>query len=151
VLRTFLAKLLAQMRTERDRVAVTLFGESGTKALTAGSSLSAVLPDTQVYSLRFPGLFHAQTSFLRENAARLDLRYVVRLGDVVNINTHLEWQRASQAMALLHDSVPYAIAIGKPRPWSVGRRLDARHADERVLRVRSRGRDADLRRRLRVG
>lgn len=114
VVRAFFTNLLEHVRAVcgRAAMALALTHESGTKSLTAGSSLIAVLPDTQVYALRFPGLFHAQTSFLRENAERFDLRYVVHLGDIVNNNTHLEWQRASQAMALLHEVVPYALATG---------------------------------------
>lgn len=77
-----------------------------------GSWTIAVLPDTQVYSLRTPGLFLAQTAWLLQKQEELDLRYVLHLGDIVNNNTHAEWKNAYRAMSLLNDKVPYAIAPG---------------------------------------
>jgi hypothetical protein len=65
-----------------------------------------------VYSLRLPGLYNVQTSFLRMNAAKLDIKYVLHLGDIVNNNTRIEWERASASMSLLHDVIPYALAPG---------------------------------------
>lgn len=77
-----------------------------------GSFTIAVLPDTQVYSLRFPGVFYAQTGWIAQNTDRLNIKYVLHLGDVVNNNTHGEWRNARDAMALLDGVVPYAIAPG---------------------------------------
>jgi hypothetical protein len=77
-----------------------------------GSFTIAVLPDTQVYSLRFPGVFYAQTGWIARNTDRLNIKYVLHLGDVVNNNTHGEWRNARDAMAMLDGVVPYAIAPG---------------------------------------
>ena len=40
------------------------------------------MPDTQVYALRLPGLFMTQTSWIREHAQPLDIRYALQLGDI---------------------------------------------------------------------
>jgi hypothetical protein len=77
-----------------------------------GSWTLAVLPDTQVYSLRYPGLFYAQTGWIARNHDRLNIKYVLQLGDVVNNNTHREWRNAREAMSLLDGVVPYAICPG---------------------------------------
>ncbi|MBZ5711026.1 metallophosphoesterase [Nannocystis pusilla] len=79
---------------------------------TAGSTVFAVLPDTQVYSLRYPGVFDAQTTWIARNAASLNIAYAFHLGDIVNNNTELEWQRASGSMSILDGIVPYGIVPG---------------------------------------
>lgn len=79
---------------------------------TPGSWKLAVLPDTQVYSLRFPGLFTAQTGWISANVEALDIRYVIHLGDIVNNNTAFEWARARDAMSLLDGRVPVALVPG---------------------------------------
>ncbi len=77
-----------------------------------GSFTLAVLPDTQVYSMRFPGMFYAQTGWIARNYERLNIKYVLQLGDVVNNNTHEQWGRARDALALLDGVVPYAMVPG---------------------------------------
>ncbi len=79
---------------------------------TEGSTTFAVLPDTQVYALRYPGVFDSQTAWIARNADVLDIRYAFHLGDIVNNNTDLEWERAASSMALLDDVVPYAMVPG---------------------------------------
>ncbi len=77
-----------------------------------GSWTLAVLPDTQVYALRFPGLFSMQTSWVARNRERLDIRYALHLGDVTNNNTRREWENARDALELIHGRVPLAIVTG---------------------------------------
>ena len=72
----------------------------------------AVLPDTQVYALRYPGLFQSQTAWIASRASDLNIRYAIHLGDITNNNTRQEWQRAQSAMALLDGHVPYALVPG---------------------------------------
>ena len=82
------------------------------RALPEGAWSIAVLPDTQVYSLRYPGLFAMQTLWVKQNAAARNIRYLIHLGDLVNNNTDLEWQRAHAAMSILDGTVPYALVPG---------------------------------------
>ncbi|QDV71296.1 Calcineurin-like phosphoesterase [Rosistilla carotiformis] len=77
-----------------------------------GSWTLALLPDTQVYSVRFPGLFSAQTAWLRAHAKQRNIQYVLHLGDITNNNTRKEWERAAESMQLLDGHVPYAIVGG---------------------------------------
>ena len=77
-----------------------------------GSWTLAVLPDTQVYAMRYPGLFYSQTGWIARNRDRVNIKYVLQLGDVVNNNTPRQWRNARDAMSLLDGIVPYAIAPG---------------------------------------
>lgn len=80
---------------------------------TEGAWTLAILPDTQVYSLRNPGLFSLQTHWIARNRERLDIRYVLHLGDIVNNNTELEWTRARTALDNLFEAgVPLALVPG---------------------------------------
>lgn len=113
--RTFFTNLEAHAREVRARAAppVEITASPGAFARPVpGSWHLALLPDTQVYALRYPGLFIAQTGWLRQHAARLDLRFVMHLGDIVNNNTPREWENARAAMTLLDEVVPYSLVAG---------------------------------------
>lgn len=83
-----------------------------TPAFTPGAWTIAVLPDTQYYSKTYPGLFTAQTGWLVNNRERLDIRFVIHLGDITDTNTPREWQNARDSMRLLDGVVPYSIIPG---------------------------------------
>jgi hypothetical protein len=111
----FFANLALHVAAVRDRKAEPLnitVSPRQANAYVPGSWTIAVLPDTQVYSLRVPGLFLTQTSWLVQERLNMDLRYVIHLGDIVNNNTHGEWKNAYRAMSLLHGHVPYAMVPG---------------------------------------
>jgi hypothetical protein len=115
---TFHARLLSNLFDHVQNVCARVAPElslAESEALTrftSGSSMLAVLPDTQVYSLRLPGLYNVQTSWLRNHGRRLDIRYAVQLGDITNNNTRQEWERAAGAMSLLGGVVPLALVTG---------------------------------------
>ncbi len=78
-----------------------------------GTWTMVVLPDTQVYSLRNPGLFTLQTHWVAQQREARDIRMVLQLGDIVNNNTPLEWERADSALnELLKGEVPIALVPG---------------------------------------
>jgi hypothetical protein len=77
-----------------------------------GSWSLVLLPDTQNYSTKYPGLFTLQTHWIAKNKDKYNIRYVIGLGDITNHNTSLEWRRAQEAMAELDGHVPYALAPG---------------------------------------
>lgn len=78
-----------------------------------GSWTLAVLPDTQLYSQSYPELFKDQTRWIAANKERFNIKYVLHLGDIVNVNTDLaQWTNARAAMKLLDGVVPYAMAPG---------------------------------------
>ncbi|WAS91180.1 metallophosphoesterase [Nannocystis punicea] len=77
-----------------------------------GSTTFVVLPDTQYYSLRFPGVFNSQTKWIARNAVDRNIAYAFHLGDLVQYNKESEWKRASAAMAELDGIVPYGVVPG---------------------------------------
>jgi hypothetical protein len=79
---------------------------------TPGSWTLILLPDTQMYSEQFPGLFMLQTRWIARNKDKYNIRYVLQLGDVTNSNTQREWERARDAIGELDGYVPYALASG---------------------------------------
>jgi 3',5'-cyclic AMP phosphodiesterase CpdA len=85
---------------------------SSQPAFGEGGFMLAVLPDTQVYSLLYPGIYTAQTAWIASHIQERRIPYVLHLGDIVDTNTHLEWRRAAQAMSLLEGLVPYALSTG---------------------------------------
>lgn len=111
----FFRNLAAHAAAVRDRTAPALRVTPGTLPplpLEPGSWTLAVLPDTQVYSLRFPGLFLLQTSWLVQQRQARDVRFVIQLGDIVNNNTPREWANAYSSMRALHGHIEYALVPG---------------------------------------
>ncbi len=98
-------------RSDREPHQPTVSGIDLAK-VTPGSWSLAVLPDTQVYAESFPGIFDAQTAWIKHNAKELDIKYVLHLGDITNRNTAEEWLNAYRSMSLLHGTVSYALAPG---------------------------------------
>ncbi len=77
-----------------------------------GSWTLAVLPDTQVYSMRHPEMFDKQTHWIAENKEKHNIVYVLHLGDIVNNNNPPQWENARRSMSMLDGVVPYAMAPG---------------------------------------
>ena len=80
--------------------------------LVPGSWTLVLLPDTQVYSQRYPGLYLAQTGWIVQNRDKQNIKYVLHLGDITNNNTVREWENARAAMTLMDGEVPYAFCPG---------------------------------------
>lgn len=72
----------------------------------------AVLPDTQVYSQDFPGIFNLQANWLAKNVKRLNIKAVMHLGDVTNHNFDFQWSNARKAMNRLLGEIPYIVVPG---------------------------------------
>lgn len=90
-----------------------------------GSWTLAVLPDTQIYSQNYPDLFMDQTRWIAANKDRFNIKYVLQLGDIVNVNTSTnQWATARAAMAVLDGVVPYAIVPGNHDYGSSGASSD---------------------------
>ncbi|HSY66735.1 MAG TPA: carboxypeptidase regulatory-like domain-containing protein, partial [Terriglobales bacterium] len=72
------------------------------------------LPDTQYYSETYPNTFTAQTKWVVDNAAALNIQTVLGLGDIVNTASNTwEWQNADTSIKLLDSAnIPYLLAIG---------------------------------------
>jgi hypothetical protein len=72
------------------------------------------IPDTQNYSEFYPAIFNQQTSWIANNLAARNIRYVTHYGDVVNHGDRLaEWNNADIAMRTLDlAGVPQGMLAG---------------------------------------
>lgn len=86
--------------------------DSATPAPRPGVYRVAVLPDTQCYSLYYPDIFRAQGDFVFDNAARLDIRAAVHLGDITENNVLEQWDVAEAALLPLYEVMPLGLAPG---------------------------------------
>ncbi len=77
-----------------------------------GSWTMVLLPDTQMYAQDYPGLFTMQTHWIVKNRDRYNIRYVVTLGDITNLDTDVQWQHARDAITELDGHVPYVLVAG---------------------------------------
>jgi len=80
--------------------------------LVDGAFTVAVLPDTQLYSEKYPQTYRAQTEWILENRRARNIAAVLHLGDITNHNTPDEWKNASAAMAVLDGQIPYFLVPG---------------------------------------
>lgn len=111
----FFANLVGHAAAVRDRKAPALEVTPGTLPplpFEPGSWTLAVLPDTQVYSLRYPGLFLLQTAWLVQQKSARDVRFLIQLGDITNNNSPAEWRNAHAAMRVLHGAIHHAFVPG---------------------------------------
>ncbi len=110
----FFDNLYTQTKKVRDREAqpINITPQPGDSEIVPGAWTIALLPDTQIYSQNRPGVFSAQTAWLRDNADRYNIRMALHLGDIVNVNSIPEWKAARESMALLDGHIPYAFVPG---------------------------------------
>jgi Calcineurin-like phosphoesterase len=71
-----------------------------------------ILPDVQFYSDVYPGLFDLQAIWVRDNAERINAKYVLLPGDITNGNSEREWENASDSLSILDKKVPYVMCPG---------------------------------------
>ncbi|MDR0839932.1 MAG: metallophosphoesterase [Christensenellaceae bacterium] len=72
----------------------------------------AWISDTQYYSRSYPEIYAAMTAFLRDNAKRLNLAYILHTGDLVNnYDQEEQWLAAVRAMSSLA-RLPYGVLAG---------------------------------------
>ncbi|MEY2746540.1 MAG: hypothetical protein RL112_1582, partial [Planctomycetota bacterium] len=72
------------------------------------------IPDTQNYSQSYPAIYSQQTSWIANNIAARNIRFVTHYGDIVNNGDRLaEWNNADFAMRTLDFSgVPQGVLAG---------------------------------------
>jgi 3',5'-cyclic AMP phosphodiesterase CpdA len=71
-----------------------------------------VVPDTQRYAAYFPDIFRTQFRWIRDNAAALNAKFVVHVGDIVEEGEDHEWVVADEAFAMIDGVVPYLVVPG---------------------------------------
>ncbi len=74
----------------------------------------AVLPDTQIYSERYPDIFDKQTQWIADNAQSENIVFVSHLGDIVNDHkSTTQWQNARDSMSIIRAAdIPYSVVPG---------------------------------------
>jgi calcineurin-like phosphoesterase family protein len=72
----------------------------------------AILPDTQIYSRKYPDLFEAQCRWLAENAESQRILFALHEGDIVNDNLPEQWEVAERALRMMDGRLPYVLALG---------------------------------------
>ncbi|KAF0095297.1 MAG: Metallophosphoesterase [Puniceicoccaceae bacterium 5H] len=102
----------AKLVTDLDVPALEITPQPGESEIEEGAWTIAILPDTQIYSQNYPGVFSAQTSWIVANRQRYNIRYVLHLGDIVNVNSIPEWQNARESLSILDGKLPYALVPG---------------------------------------
>lgn len=72
-----------------------------------------VIPDTQMYSEKYPEIFCNQTNWIVDNINRLNIVYAVQLGDIVNDGgSQKQWDVAERCMKKLDGKIPYGLVPG---------------------------------------
>ena len=89
---------------------------TGARTRPSDAFTIAVMPDTQQETLAATDTrFADRTHWLVDNRAKLGLKFVTHVGDVVNWDTpnHVEYQRAHDALQVLNDNgIPYSLSPG---------------------------------------
>ena len=84
----------------------------GAPVAEAGAFTIAVMPDTQFYAQLHPEIFHNQTQWLADNAAKYQIKFMIQVGDVTETSADAEWAVAKAAFKKLEGRVPFASAPG---------------------------------------
>lgn len=85
-----------------------------------------LLPDTQMYSQKYPEIFKAQTEWIARHAD--SIAFVLHQGDITNRNTDEQWQNAVEALQLLDGKVPFSFVAGNHDIGNMGR-ADTRNSE----------------------
>jgi hypothetical protein len=73
----------------------------------------AALPDTQFYSKSYPQIFAAETQWIANHAAAMNIKLVIGLGVIVDGGGELtQWQNADAAYRIIDRKIPFLPAIG---------------------------------------
>ena len=98
--------------------------ENNLNAAPEGSFSMVVIPDTQEYfgrdTKKEPDsndeitnpVFESQTRWIAENIDSQHIVFVSHVGDIVDKNTHSQWELARQCIDNIHGIVPYGISAG---------------------------------------
>ena len=65
--------------------------QPGAPEVVPGGFTIAILPDTQFYAQLHQDIFHKQTQWLADNAAKYSMRFVIQVGDVTETSAESEW------------------------------------------------------------
>ena len=72
----------------------------------------AVVPDIQYMTRFYPDTLDKMVDWIRDNAGKLNIKFMIQVGDLTDANTGTEWARVRDNFAKLDDVVPYAFVPG---------------------------------------
>jgi len=78
-----------------------------------------LLPDTQIYSEKYPDIFKSQTKWVADHAKQIT--FMLHQGDITNNNSESQWKVATEAINLMDGKVPYTLALGNHDNGTNGR------------------------------
>lgn len=84
----------------------------GAPEVVPGGFTIAIMPDTQFYAQLHPDIFHKQTQWIADNAAKYSIRFMIQVGDVTETSADAEWTVARDAFKRLEGKVPWTSAPG---------------------------------------
>ena len=94
-------------------LSLALFVASSAKAAEALPFTVVLLPDTQLYCESFPDTYVTQTRWIRDQAKKENIKFVIHLGDIVqNPDSEEEWKVADRAHQVLDGVIPYSMLPG---------------------------------------
>ena len=91
---------------------ISPFSFSQDTAISSGFSV-ILLPDTQYYTKHYPQIYRQQTRWIADHRDRLNIKFVIHLGDITQDNTTAQWQVADKAHQILDRAgIPYSVVPG---------------------------------------
>jgi hypothetical protein len=86
--------------------------EQGAPDPVPGAFTIVVMPDTQFYAQLHPEIFHKQTQWIVDTAARYQTKFVIQVGDVTETAGDEEWTVARDAFQRFDGKLPWSSAPG---------------------------------------
>jgi hypothetical protein len=80
-----------------------------------------LLPDTQFYSKRYPETYYRQTQWIFDHRDKLNVKFVIHLGDITHNNIHEQWEVADKAHRVLDKAnIAYSMVPGNHEMPKIG-------------------------------
>ncbi len=105
----------------RQRIILLLLHLLIIQSVQAQKFVIGILPDTQVEVNTKPEMFMSQMNWLAAKSDSLNMPIVLHVGDIVDYNNIIHYQRASDGFKILDNAkVPYALCLGNHDTDAVG-------------------------------
>lgn len=90
-------------------------------AVYAKKFVLPVFPDTQAEVMARTDMFNSRMHWVVDNKEKLNIPFVLHVGDIVNFDNHIHWENASAGFQILDRAkVPYALCLGNHDTEAVG-------------------------------
>lgn len=107
--------------TGNRTLSLILFALLILQSVQAQKFVIGILPDTQVEVNTKPEMFMSQMNWLAAKRDSLNMAIVLHVGDIVDYNNVIHYERASVGFKILDDAkVPYAVCLGNHDTEAVG-------------------------------